>query len=164
MSEALGEGIAGPGGHILGQDSRVDVEELVDVLAGFTGMAAVVEDRVADELVLVAWEALARLTSSVSLGDNASRAVEVIGESGVDVVELVECVGADALGDAAEWAFKALNGDVEPRPGAVDALASCMGWIEEPGRLPPLTAAAAIVVALNAAFNRYIASRGLVSG
>ncbi len=163
MSGAISENTGRATGALVGVIGEADIEELVDVIAGFTGMAAVVEGRVADEMILVAWDALGNLTSAVSPGEASSQAAEVIGEAVVDALELVRCMGAEALGESAEWAFKTLAGLDYPKPEALKAFASCMGWSVDPDSLPPLTAAAAVVLSLNAAFNKYLTARGLVS-
>jgi len=163
MSGAIGEDVGNAVGYFVEALSEADIEELVDVIVGFTGMAAVVGGKVADEMILVAWDALGNLTSALSLGEASSLVTEVVGEVTIDAVELVRCLGAEALGDVAEWAFKTLSGIQNPRPEAFKAFASCMEWKADPDSLPPVTAAAAVVIALNAAFNRYITSRGLIS-
>lgn len=163
MSGAISEDAGKAVGHFMETLSEVDIEELVDVIAGFTGMAAVVGGRVADEMILVAWDALGNLTSAVGSGELSGQASEVVGEVAVDAVELVKCIGAEALGDVAEWAFKTLSGLEHARPEALKAFAACMEWNADPQGLPPLTAAAAVVLSLNAAFNKYVSSRGLVS-
>ncbi|GAB6147992.1 hypothetical protein [Stetteria hydrogenophila] len=163
MSEAIRGDVEATLGLQAAQASPQDVEELASVVAGFTGVAAVVGGRVADELVLVAWEALGELTAIAGLGRWTEQAARVAGESAPDALELVKCLGADALEAAAEWAFKTLAGlHASEAPGEVEALASCAGWSVEPASLPPLTAAAAVAVTLNAAFNKYLALRGLV--
>lgn len=162
LSGVTGEESGKTAGYALETLQPDDVEELVDIMVGLVGIAAAAGGGAADELVVAAWEALGRLTAAANIGDLASQAAEAVGEPGVDILGLAECVGGEALGEAAEWAFKALTGSPEQPPPGVEAVASCMGWTVDPGSLPPLTTAAAVVLTLNAAFNRYIAERGLV--
>ncbi len=77
----------------------------------------------------------------------------------VDIVELVDCVGGDIVGEALNWAYSVLAGrSVEGEPEGLDILADCLGWAEDPESLPPSLKASLVIASLIASLNKYLAS------
>ncbi len=78
----------------------------------------------------------------------------------VDIVELVDCVGPDAIEDAINWAYSVLGGGFAvDEPEALDVLADCLGWGISPAEATPVLKASLLIASLTASFNKYLASR-----
>ena len=89
----------------------------------------------------------------------SQEAVNVAGFPLVDAAELASCLGAEPLAEVLSWAIGVLAGAGEAKaPEALEVYADCLGWIEEPGRLPLSLAASTVVVSFIASANKALAA------
>ncbi len=131
-----------------------EIDLIVSLLA-----TAIVAGEVERELVDQA-TAVFEATIIPSIRENiVEGASTVIGYPLVDAVELVDCIGPEALADTLSWAVGALAYYPSQAHAGdeVHLYADCLGWEADPGNLPPLTAASAVIASFVAALNKYLA-------
>ena len=148
-------GIAEPGAGV-GLETGIDWE--ASLFASLI-TTALLEKSLEKELVLEAASIFqeAILPELVGLVDGS--AASLIEGPVVDIVELVDCVGGDTVGEALYWAYSILVGkNVENEPENLGIIADCLGWAEDPENLPPSLKASLLIASLIASLNKYLAS------
>jgi len=152
--------LGGPGGQVGFGGEGVEWE------AGLTASllaTALLEPSVAVDLVAEATRVFQEGVLFRVAGYIDPEAAKLIEGPVVDVLELVDCVGADVVGDAINWAYGVLTGEASaPQPEGFEVLADCLGWARDPGELPPSLAASLLIASLTASFNKYLA--GVAAG
>jgi len=76
----------------------------------------------------------------------------------VDALEIVECLGADAVAETVAWAVNVLTGVGGPRPEALDAFAACIEWDAQLSEAADDIVASAVIYTLVSAVNMMLAN------
>jgi len=151
------DGVAG--GSVGFVEERFDLEAEARMIAALLATASVAPD-VEGDLLDEAVNLLDFIVLPVVREAIDPAAAGLVGAPLVDAVELAACLGAEPLGDIVSWALAVLSGaPTEGDANGIDVFADCLGWQEDPGKLPPSLAASAVLVSLVAAANKALTAR-----
>ncbi len=80
----------------------------------------------------------------------------LIGHPLVDIFELADCIGAEALYEAIAGSMNALVGNSDLDYDAVEILADCLGWEAQPDKNHPIKTASGVIMSLAGSINKAI--------
>ncbi|MCE4620690.1 MAG: hypothetical protein F7C33_06690 [Desulfurococcales archaeon] len=83
-------------------------------------------------------------------------AAGLIGYPLVDIFELTECIGTEALYEVIVGSVNTLAGNADLDYDTVDILADCLGWEEQPDKNYPIRTASGVIMSLAGAINKAI--------
>ena len=135
------------------QDNDVETyKKLADMIASLLAIAIVSEEK--KDLLYKATELyeniLARLREDIRPEAN-----KILSGPFVDILELVECLGPDAIYDILAFSIETLTGQETESPlDRLYVFADCIGWSSDPEHLPTSYTASAVITSLAAAINK----------
>ncbi|MEB3847067.1 MAG: hypothetical protein GSR74_03725 [Desulfurococcales archaeon] len=83
-------------------------------------------------------------------------ATDLVGHPLVDIFELTECVGSEALYEVIAGSMNALAGNGDLDYDAVEILADCLGWEAQPDKSHPIKTASGVIMSLAGSINKAI--------
>ncbi len=83
-------------------------------------------------------------------------ATDLIGHPLVDIFELAECIGTEALYEVIAGSMNALAGNNGLDYDAVEILADCLGWDAQPDKNHPIKTASGVIMSLAGSINKAI--------
>lgn len=152
------DGITRTGDHLLTLGEEEEVEALLDSLelaVSLLAMSVAAHDKgLIEEAAGLFDEVIYRLKDHMP--EDAAR---VIGYPLVDALELVECLGGEAVIEALAYAVRVLMETPTEEPvKLIEVYSDCLGWEGDPQSLPPTVIAGAILASFTAALNKTILS------
>ncbi|MEB3806340.1 MAG: hypothetical protein GSR73_02355 [Desulfurococcales archaeon] len=151
LNESIGTTVAAPG---VGEGYSGEwYEKLSDLFVSLVSIAVVAGDprdplfKAADIYDLLLFEAKEGI-----IGDASS----IVSHPLVDILELTECLGPDAVYSLLVYAISSLLGGEEKEidPSLLQVFADCMGWEYRLDTATPLHLASAIMMSLTGALNK----------
>lgn len=146
---------------MIGQETDEELQRTLtklDLVVSLLSIAMVDDNReMLEEAVGLFDEILFELRSRVP-----SEASQIIGYPLVDALELMDCIGADAVYEILAYAIGTLYlAPVEAPTKLIDVYSDCLGWASDPSTLPPTIIAGGVVASFTAALNKTLLSKQL---
>jgi len=144
------------------QEEAGHLDEKIDLMASLLSIGVAGDEEIKGVVIEEIANIFDSLLSQVSSMINPE-ASKIIGPPLVDLFEIVECVGIDALEDALSNAFKILANSEGSHVETVRVLSDCLGWKNEPPLDEPVLTASALIMSLTGALNKAIIKYNIYS-
>ncbi len=145
----------------LGQLSSNEAENLVNEIVNLLSIAGNQNADIKVQFSTYAGMLFDELITKINLRLNAQKALNVIGYPLADSVEIIDCLGENAVKELLISAAKILsNENAEFDQEVLDIYSDCLGWDKKPNELDKETISVAIFVSFTGALNKWLNSLG----